>query len=279
MRWCQQDTSRRQLLVTSIYTGTTHRGLTSINACGALSVFDDGTMNTPTQPCGQRHREALFAQLGRYMNGLYRYARHLLRYYEAQEGLRQNQIDVEDIVDAAVLETYCELGRAKDDRDVRRLLMKNARRYVQREIEQLNARRELTVSKEDDVPETPPEEEVMTLGEEIFEFFEPEEDLKVEDVVPDLDLPTPEEMTDRIELQQCVDSALAGMPAEWRRALELRFVRGLRGAALAQALGKPASETSRVLERARAYLKQKLVEAGCVITPENNRAAKAAGSP
>jgi RNA polymerase sigma factor (sigma-70 family) len=213
------------------------------------------------------------------MNGLYRYARHLLRDYEAQEGIRHSQIDVEDIVDAAVLETYCELGQAKGDNDVRRLLMRNARRYVQREFDQLNVRRELTISKEDDVPETPPEEEVMTLGEEIFEFFEPEEDLKVEDVAADLDLPTPEEMIERIELQQCVDSSLAGIPAEWRRALELRHVQGLRGAALAQALGKSVSETSRVLERARAYLKQKLVEAGCVIAPENNRAAKKVASP
>lgn len=236
-------------------------------------------MNTPTQSRGQREREALFAQLGRYMKGLYRYARHLLCYYEAQEELPRGQIDVEDIVDAAVLETYCELGKATNDRDVRRLLMRNARRYVQREVEQLKVRREQTISKEDDVPETTPEEEVMTLGEEIFEFFEPEEDLKVEDVVPELDLLTPEEVTDRIELQQCVDSALAGIPAEWRRVLELRFVRGLKGAALAREFGKSAAKTSRVLERARAYLKQKLVEAGCVITPQNNRATKAAISP
>ncbi|MET0658790.1 MAG: sigma-70 family RNA polymerase sigma factor [Steroidobacteraceae bacterium] len=271
--------SRHPSLVTSIYTGSTHRGLTRINACGALSVFDLRHMNTPTQSRGQREREALFAQLGRYMNGLYRYARHLLRYYEAQEGLPRGQIEVEDIVDAAVLETYRELGKAKDDRDIRRLLMRNARRYVQTEVEQVDARRELTISKEDDVPETPPAEEVMRLGEDMFEFFEPEEDLKVEDVVPDLDVPTPEEVTDRIELQQCVDSALAGIPAEWRRALELRFVRGLKGAALARELGKPGSETSRVLERARAYLKQRLVEAGCVISPQNDRAAKVASSP
>jgi DNA-directed RNA polymerase specialized sigma24 family protein len=69
------------------------------------------------------------------------------------------------------------------------------------------------------------------------------------------------------------------MPAEWRRALVLRFARGLKDAALAQALGKPESETSLVLERARAYLRQRLLEAGCGFTPESDRAAGLANSP
>jgi DNA-directed RNA polymerase specialized sigma24 family protein len=56
------------------------------------------------------------------------------------------------------------------------------------------------------------------------------------------------------------------MPEEWRRALVLRFTRGLEGAALAQAVGQPLSETSRIIERARAYLRQKLKESGCSFT-------------
>jgi hypothetical protein len=48
---------------------------------------------------------------------------------------------------------------------------------------------------------------------------------------------------------------------------------GLNGSALAQARGKPESETSRTFERARAYLRQRLLEAGCGPTPEGDRAA------
>jgi RNA polymerase sigma factor (sigma-70 family) len=216
----------------------------------------------------QRDREAFTAQLSRHMSGLYRYAQHLLRYYQELGDLPPGQLEVDDIVDTAVLGAYRELGKAGADRDLREQLMKIARCYVQNEVGRLIARQELTISKEESVPQTPPEEEVSQQGEEIFDFFEPDEELKVEDVVADLDVPSPEEALEIAEWQQCVNSALAGMPAEWRRALTLRFGRGLKGVALAQALGKPQSETSLVLERARAYLRQKLLEAGCSFTPE-----------
>jgi RNA polymerase sigma factor (sigma-70 family) len=197
----------------------------------------------------QRDREAFFAQLSRYIDGLYRYARHLLRYHQDLGDLPPGQIDVEDIVDTAVLEAYRELGKARAARDLRHLLM----------------------STEENVPETPPEQEVSLLGEEIFEFFEPDESLKVEDVVPDLGAPDPQQVAETAELRQCVNSALAGMPAEWRRALTLRFGRGMKGAALARALGKSAPESMRIVDRARAYLRQRLVEAGCSFTPEGDR--------
>jgi RNA polymerase sigma factor (sigma-70 family) len=227
----------------------------------------------------QRDREEFFAQLSRYMDGLYRYARHLLRYYQALGDLPPGQIDPDDIVDTAVLGAYRELGKGGADGDLRKRLMRIARCYVQNEVGRMIARREQTISKEEDVPETSPEEEATLQGEQIFDFFEPDEDLKVEDVVPDLDVPTPEQVAETAEWQQCVNSALDGMPAEWRRALTLRFGRGLKGAALAQALGKPKSEASQILERARAYLRQRLLEAGCSFTPEGDGAARLASSP
>jgi RNA polymerase sigma factor (sigma-70 family) len=226
----------------------------------------------------QQGREAFFAQLSRYMSGLYRYAQHLLNYYQALGDLPPGHLDVEDIVDTAVLGAYRELGKEAAHRDLRERLMEIARCYVQSEAARMTARSQLTVSKEEPVPETPPEQEIYQQGEQMFDFFEPDEALKVEDVVPDLDVPTPDEAVETAELQQCVNAALAGMPAEWRRALVLRFTQGVKGAALAQALGKSAPETSRLLERARAYLRQRLVESGCSFTPQGDRPASLATS-
>jgi RNA polymerase sigma factor (sigma-70 family) len=242
-------------------------------------------MDTDARSREQREREELFAQLSRYMSGLYRYAHHLLRYYQTLGDLPPGQIDVDDVVDTAVLGAYRELGKGHDlgkagtEGDLRRRLMRIARCYVQNEVGRLIARRELTISTEEPVPQTAPEEEVFQAGEEIFDFFEPEEQLKVEDVVPDFDVPTPEQAIETVEWQRCVDSALASMPAEWRRALMLRFRRGLEGAALAQALGKPESEASLIVERARAYLREKLLEAGCSFTPDGDGAANLPSSP
>jgi DNA-directed RNA polymerase specialized sigma24 family protein len=104
---------------------------------------------------------------------------------------------------------------------------------------------------------------VSTLGDEILDFYEPDEDLKLEDIIPDLDAQSPEEEAARSELRQCVDVALAGLPREWRRALLLRYTEGLMGAALATALHRTPAETERILDNARAVLRQHLVESGC----------------
>ena len=216
----------------------------------------------------------LLAQLGAYIDGLYRYAQHLLQYYEALGDLPAGHLSVEDVVDTAVLGAYRDLEKKKPPADLRARLMEIAQCYVQSEAARMIARRELTVSKEEDVPETPPEEEVMRLGEQIFDFFEPDEDLKLEDVVPDAEVPPADEAVERAELRRCVNAALAGMPAEWRRALSLRYTRQLEGQALADALKKSEQETSNLLERARAYLRQKLLESECIFAPQEEPHAK-----
>jgi len=44
----------------------------------------------------------------------------------------------------------------------------------------------------------------------------------VQDLVPDINMPTPEEAAESAQFLEGVDAALASMPAEWRRARELR---------------------------------------------------------
>jgi DNA-directed RNA polymerase specialized sigma24 family protein len=63
-----------------------------------------------------------------------------------------------------------------------------------------------------------------TLGDEILDFYQPDEDLKLEDIVSDIEVPTPEQSVEAKELQKLVRSLLAQMPREWRRALLLHYV-------------------------------------------------------
>ena len=62
------------------------------------------------------------------------------------------------------------------------------------------------------------------------------------------------------ELRQWIGAALAGMPEEWRRALLMRHVNGLERSELARAIGRPEREVDYILDRARAYLRVKLLE-------------------
>jgi len=47
---------------------------------------------------------------------------------------------------------------------------------------------------------------VSTLGDEILDFYQPDELLTLEDVIPDLEVSTPEQATE--ELRRCVRTAL-----------------------------------------------------------------------
>jgi DNA-directed RNA polymerase specialized sigma24 family protein len=58
---------------------------------------------------------------------------------------------------------------------------------------------------------------------------------------------------------------LATMPRDWTRVLLMRFVDGLRVREIARVAGRPEAEINRTLESARAYLREKLLEAGCTL--------------
>lgn len=214
---------------------------------------------------GQRNRELFFALVGRHLSGLYHAVRHELAYLEAVGDLTPGELTPEDVVDAVLLRAYREFVANPPDRKIRGWLIRLARQHLRSETRREQSERETTVHLEEDVPETPPSEYVSSLGEETLYFYEPDEDLRLEDVIPDLDIPTPEQEAERGELQRCLDAALGGMPKTWRRALLLGQTQGLTGAALARAIGRPEPDAVRILENARAYLRQRLVESGCAI--------------
>jgi RNA polymerase sigma factor (sigma-70 family) len=220
---------------------------------------------------GERSREAFFALIGRDLHGLYRYARHLIAYYKALGDLVSDELTPEDAVDEVILRAYREFTREPSRGAWRRRLMELTRAHVESEAAKRSKMRERAVAKEEKVPQTPPEEWVYTLGEEIMYFFEPEEELKVEDVVPNLKVPTPEEAVEALEVRLCVDAALGGLPRKWRRALQLRYINGLQEDAVARALGESPEETNRILEQARRHLRERLLESQCAAAlPELN---------
>jgi RNA polymerase sigma factor (sigma-70 family) len=216
----------------------------------------------PAQP----DREMLSSLVNQHLKTLNRFVRHELAHFQAAGDLLPGDLTPEDVVDATLLRAYREFGkRGPAGHEISGWLIGLAREHLEAEVRRLKSERESTVHIEEDIPETPPQEQAATLGEEILYFYEPEEDLKLEDVIPDLTMPTPEQVLERKELRSCVNAALATMPRDWRRALLLYQVEGLAGAVLAEAVGRPAPEVPRILEQARNYLRQRLVESGCLL--------------
>jgi RNA polymerase sigma factor (sigma-70 family) len=86
---------------------------------------------------------------------------------------------------------------------------------------------------------------------------------KLEEIIPDIVIPMPEQEAETKELRRCVKAALAGMPREWQQVLFVHYVDGLAGPELAKAFSKTEPEIKRILEYAREYLRQRLMELRC----------------
>jgi RNA polymerase sigma factor (sigma-70 family) len=224
------------------------------------------------KPSEERERESFFAQVKGEIEGLYSFVRDQVVYRESTGDLRPGDVTPEDLADSVLLRAYREFAARNAGEGAKpphgapmgSWLKELATKQLESIVQRLRAARGRAIHLNEDIPETPPAEEVSTLGEEVLDFYQPDEDLKVEDIFPDLEMATPEELVAaKEELLRCVNTALAGMPKQWRRVLRLRHGGGLTSAELGEVLDTAEPEIERILEYARAHLRQKLVEAGC----------------
>jgi DNA-directed RNA polymerase specialized sigma24 family protein len=132
----------------------------------------------------ERTRQAFFALAVRQLPKLYRLIRPQLEAYETAGELMPGELSAEDVIDEVLLRAYSEFVRDPDKRRPGSRLERLAQERLESEVRRLGAERACSVHIEEDIPETPPAEAAATLGEEILYFHQPDEDLKVEDVMP-----------------------------------------------------------------------------------------------
>jgi RNA polymerase sigma factor (sigma-70 family) len=198
-------------------------------------------------------------------------AGRVLNYVEARGDLPPNDLELDDVVDAALARAYDEFSKERAPEDIRSRLIRFALDEIKAEVKRAKTDRTRAVHLEERVPKTPPTEEVSTLGDEILDFYQPDEALKVEDIVPDLEIPRPDQIAETNELRQCVRAAVRGLPQDARRALTLRYIVGLHGRELAKSLGMREADVERLTDDARVSLRDRLVASGCTF--------KASGRP
>jgi RNA polymerase sigma factor (sigma-70 family) len=202
-----------------------------------------------------------------HLSTLSHFARHLVRYAESRGDLQPGELDPDDLVSDVLLRAYDEWAKQRPTEPVRGWLMRLAQRQLQSETVRSRRERGQTIPLEKSAPLTPPSEEVTTLGEEILDFYQPDEALKIEDVLPDIRTPSPEEDLELRELRRCVREALNQLPKEQRRALVRRYVFGLDRDEARKGGGKGDASAGGTLEAARERLRQILIDSGCAFEP------------
>jgi RNA polymerase sigma factor (sigma-70 family) len=207
--------------------------------------------------------ETFFEIVNPYVGRLKEFVSHVIGFAEARGDLARGQLTVDDVVDATLVDAYGEYLMNPTPGNIQAWLIRLATKQVAAEIKRTQFDRDRMVHIETKIPETPPREEVSWLGEEIMDFYQPDEDLKMEDIVPDIEVPTPEQEVEREELRQCVRTTFNTMPADWRRVLLLHYIQGLTVAKMAERAGKTEPEIERILNDGREYLRQRLIATGC----------------
>jgi ribosomal subunit interface protein len=221
-------------------------------------------------PAEERERELFSTLAERHLKNLYNFVRREIAYYLATGDLPPGEITAEDVVDATLLQAFGEFVKDPARREIRSRMIGLAVERVDAEVKRSKAER-AGAHIEEDIPETPP-------GDEIMDFYQPDEDQELEDIIPDMTAPTPEQILESRELQRYINSTLATLPRFWRRAFALHYVGGMPVAEVARMTRRAEPEVERHLEHAREYLRQRLLEAGFEAPPHDQVALNIFGA-
>jgi RNA polymerase sigma factor (sigma-70 family) len=219
-------------------------------------------MNTTVPPAQPGRPGAFFSRVSPHLEKLSHFAGHVISFAEANGDLEPGELTAEEAVGAALVRAWEQFEKEPARGEIQAWLIWLAAGEIGTEIERLKHERRHIVYIDEMLPKTLPREE-FTPADEILYFYQPGEDLNLEDAVPGLEIPAPEKEAEAAEVHRCVKSALDSMPRDQRRVLLLHFVQELPLEDLAGLVGNPVAQVERTLEEARGYLHQKLTESGC----------------
>ncbi|HHM24317.1 MAG TPA: sigma-70 family RNA polymerase sigma factor [Bacteroidetes bacterium] len=189
------------------------------------------------------------------LRSLYRVARHELLNYQVTGLMEPGQVLPQEIVDDAIIAVYQRHDPAKTKRQIQRELMREVLRVARRYAQEARERKGRFISIERETSPIPPEEEVVTLGEEIMYFWEPDEAVRVEDEIPDPDAVTPDQVLEQEELQMTLYRLLSTLPEDLRTAFTLVVMEEMSEEEAAIVMEKSPEEVSRLVNEAVEQLR------------------------
>jgi RNA polymerase sigma factor (sigma-70 family) len=208
-----------------------------------------------------QQRDQFFKIIQPHLDSLNQFVRGEIDYQLAIGDLNTDELTPEDVVDSVMLQAFEEYEKNPPKLPLDRWLVMLAVRYIRNEIGRFRKDREELVPLDQNIPDIPPEEQVNQLGEERLYFFQPDEDLQMEDVIADPLAENPEQAAETREaVQQFVTQDLTELPRAWRDAFVLTRVQGFSTAEIAEIFAQPEKKVKRNLQQAEDALKKKLID-------------------
>lgn len=203
-------------------------------------------------PLEERDRQAFLGVIEAHLDTLQRFARREIAARLASGEVLPGQVTPDDVVNAVIETAAREFPRRPKDLSLDRwlvqLVLDNMKKEVARAREMGGP---LRLEEASAVPGS---------AEGFFDFYQPDEVVKLEDLLPASEIPTPEQEIERWEFQRWINQTLSHLPSQWRLALVLHGAEGYSVEDTARLLGLSESETKQALDSAKAFLRHKLIE-------------------
>ncbi len=200
-------------------------------------------------------QEAFEQYVEQIMSRLYSFALKEIRNRVYQGQLKPGDIQVKDVLDEAIVQVSESIKDVTEfkEKEVRKELYRHIIRIINQWTQE--RRRQLSV-----LDKTIPPEEIDT---ELYEFYQPDDIVHVEDIIPDT-IETPEEELEDEEMQKAIDQVISMMPDKWRQAFRLIELEGFSVEEVAMIQDRTPEEVKKTLEMARAFLAEKIEDLGFV---------------
>ena len=206
-------------------------------------------------------RTDFIAEMKRHAPRLERVIRRELAYLRAEGNLGPDWPTVQDVLDETLVRAQRNLPDRPAGMDAWHWLLSRMMQVLEEEVRNWQQER-AGLSLERAPREDALDEAEDMVEEEIMEFYQPDEALHLEDMVPDEETADPEALLEHRERAHLLFRLLAHLPVAWRRAVELVQIEGLDASEVARLMGVPEAELRDWLATADAFLRAKLADAG-----------------
>ncbi len=190
--------------------------------------------------------------------------RRELAFLRAQGDLPADYPSVDDVVDEVLLLAETDADERSSGISPLSWLLKKMHTVLDREIDSTRVYGEL-VSLESAVPQDALDQAEAMVEEEVSEYWQPDESLRIEDIVPQVNAADPEAAAAASERMEYLFQLLRGLPIRWRRAVLLHEIDGLPVEHVAQALDESVGTVQAWLAQSTALLTERLQESGFVV--------------
>jgi len=212
-------------------------------------------LSTEQQEQAQQEVESLLPKMARYI-------RHELTYLRATGDLAPDYPSTHDVLNEALVRLQVNWEELSGNNDkIYQQFLKVVHDILAQEVADHRLHTQ-DISLEDKVASDATEQAEAMVEEEMFEYYQPEESVHIEDIMPDNSALSPEQQAENETREHCY-RLMAKMPNQWRNVLVLVYQEDISIDDVAEnIMQQTLAESQRILALAESYMLASLVDFG-----------------